>query len=319
MSLELTFDQVDAFCAVCDAQSFPAAAKLPGRERTSLHHYVDRLERIVGERLLVRSDPVALTPTGNVILPRARRVLEACQALLDTRSPTVRFTAYPSHIRQVATSIGQFASENPEIEVEYHNISDDLRFGEGAHLIARLGLGEFDLTIAPKGLKSDGIEETPLYEWSIRVVLPTLEAFEGLRAADEVRLNDLRGLRALVAPPGHMSRRIFDRENENHRPPIEVAFDTAQTEVLVDVARASRDLVAIVPEDAFGRNEPNIGPRFVRKRGGRALGGAYSLYGRIQVDAENPTPKERAVEEISRVVLAELGNSDRNSIVESAD
>jgi DNA-binding transcriptional LysR family regulator len=305
MRSELTLDQVDALCAVYDAGSFPAAAKLPGRERTSLHHFVDRLENVVGDKLLTRSDPIRLTSMGSVVLPRARQMLEAFQALLDETqhvSP-VRLTAYPSHIRQVAKTIAELSSANPQLEIKYYNISDGLRQSGGAELITRLMQHEFDLTIAPSDLLTEDIVEDPLYKWCIRAVFPESGEFEPLRCRDIVRMRDFCGMKALVAPKGHRSRQLFDEENEKTNAHLEIAFASAETEVLVDVARVSLDFVALVPEDAFGFPRVDIGPKLSSEINDLPLGGAYSLYHRSPKSSEALTLKEQSIDLVVRAIL----------------
>lgn len=71
------FSQLEAFLTVVEAGSFAAAARLLGISQPAVSQTIARLEELYGGDLFERrrGTPVALTPIGRAILPKARLLL----------------------------------------------------------------------------------------------------------------------------------------------------------------------------------------------------------------------------------------------------
>lgn len=87
MLLEITFDQLRTLVVVHEARSANGAARLLGREQSSVQKQIDTLnrsfQRMCGEKLAVkqgRSQPFLFTPSGNAVVEQSRTLLLDWQA-----------------------------------------------------------------------------------------------------------------------------------------------------------------------------------------------------------------------------------------------
>ena len=81
----INFDlqQLQAFVAVADRGSFRAAADSIHLSAPALSRRIDKLEKVLGARLLHRTTrAVALTPLGRVFLERARAALDDLESAI---------------------------------------------------------------------------------------------------------------------------------------------------------------------------------------------------------------------------------------------
>ena len=84
----LDIDTVQAFLLVAELQSFTRAAEALGTTQASVSMKLQRLERVLGKRLVERSPrAVALTAAGAAFLPNARALMEAHDRALSGETP----------------------------------------------------------------------------------------------------------------------------------------------------------------------------------------------------------------------------------------
>lgn len=90
MLLELTFDQLRTLVVVQEAESANDAARILGREQSSVQKQIDTLnrsfQRMCGELLAIRQgrgQPFRFTPTGTVVAELARAMLVEWQARVN--------------------------------------------------------------------------------------------------------------------------------------------------------------------------------------------------------------------------------------------
>ena len=84
----LDIDTVQAFLLVAELQSFTRAAEALGTTQASVSMKLQRLESVVGKRLVERSPrAVALTAEGAAFLPNARALMEAHDRALSGETP----------------------------------------------------------------------------------------------------------------------------------------------------------------------------------------------------------------------------------------
>jgi DNA-binding transcriptional LysR family regulator len=85
----LDIDTVQAFLLVADLQSFTRAAEALGATQAAVSMKLQRLEAVVGKRLVERSPrAVTLTADGAAFLPNARALMEAHDRALSGGLPT---------------------------------------------------------------------------------------------------------------------------------------------------------------------------------------------------------------------------------------
>jgi DNA-binding transcriptional LysR family regulator len=142
-----------ALRAIAETGSFHEAAARLGYTQSAISQQIASLERLVGEKLLVRpggSRPVQLTPTGELLLRHANVVLsqigDAKTDLASHRAGEavrLRVGAFQSVGATIVPALmTQLARRRPEMEIELtQTIADD-------ELMDLLGTGDLDITFA---------------------------------------------------------------------------------------------------------------------------------------------------------------------------
>lgn len=197
-------NQLAAFVAVAEAGTISGAAERLHVSASALSSSVTELERSLQTQLLHRrkAKGVSLTPTGELVLPRARYLLyQATELEADARGDergvagVVRLGCYPSLAPTVLpVLLSEFTRRHPQARVEVaENTQDQLTRG--------LESGELDVAIMYDLDLDSGWQTATLAHLQPRVVLPA-----GHRLAESARPVDLAHLRKdpmvlLDAPP----------------------------------------------------------------------------------------------------------------------
>lgn len=164
--LGLDPDLLRVFVFIAEDGSFTRAATRVGRTQSAVSMQVQRLEGILGHRLLARGKggAVQLTPHGQFLLTRARALLALNdQIWASFHTPTVQGTVRlgtPDDyaLRYLPGILKRFAENHPSVQV-------DVLCLPSALLVERLRAGDLDLTLCSDGHEPAG--------W------PTLELWRG--------------------------------------------------------------------------------------------------------------------------------------------
>ncbi|MEM7601769.1 MAG: LysR family transcriptional regulator, partial [Verrucomicrobiota bacterium] len=188
--------------AVVEEGGFSAAAKRVNRTQSAISLQVAKLEERLNTKLLDRtSRSVSVTPTGEIFLSYARRILELSdEALLAVSAPEektllrVGFAEYlaPQHLPNL---LARFRRAHP-----YCDLS--LVLGMGVDLFPLLEEGKLDLVLA--GPEAD--HGTLLWEETLVWTGPGKEVAEKTEAADAGQQLDL----VLMHPPCSYRKIAFD-------------------------------------------------------------------------------------------------------------
>jgi LysR family transcriptional regulator, hydrogen peroxide-inducible genes activator len=276
---EPTLEQAEALVKVARAKSIRgAAAELRLASPTAVYHRLQRLAEALGVGPLVTGSvngKVALTPDGQQVLPQAQALLDAHQALRGS-GQTIRFACYPILAGRAAPTVLDFARthQRDQVEIVFHGISDELRRDRGATLLARAATGEVDVVIAPLGNDPRGLERRYLYSWNLRLVV---HDGNPLREREWVTIDELKGRQLLVAPPGHLSRQLFESAASRAAVPPRIAMELVDQHAMRAIATAGDTYAALVPDDAFGIPNDKLGPLLLDDDG-EELRGAYALF-----------------------------------------
>ena len=148
--------QLEYFVAVVEERSFTRAAQRERVAQPAVSAQIRRLERQVGQPLLMRSSrDVRLTQAGAAMLPHARAALAAvrdAQAAVDEVAQLIRgavaIGTVTLHPIDVAGLIAAFHADYPEVEITLGTDNSDA-------LLAMLEDGRLDMAIV-----SIGVDET---------------------------------------------------------------------------------------------------------------------------------------------------------------
>jgi DNA-binding transcriptional LysR family regulator len=300
-----TVEQARAFCSCASSGSYRGGAEVLGYQaHVAVIRLVQRFTQALGRGRLLAADPrgyVRLTPAGWEVLPVARRFVDAAEALREGHAG-VRFSAYPSIAGQVVAACSDLLERNPPLIL--HQVSESSRGDGGRGLVRDVQGYALDIAIAPAGLGGIGVEEAPLYRWTLRVLLP-----EGnpLVSRTSVTPGELKDFEVAAAPIGHQSRQLLDSLCAREGQRIPIALESASQEVLRELVRASPFHAAVLPDDAFGARNPNLGPALTGVDG-QPWGGVYSVYHRAIADPDDR--HEVCVADIAETICARLEAQD---------
>lgn len=166
MSLPQTLDPdlLRTFVFIAEDGSFTRAATRVGRTQSAVSMQVQRLETLLGQKLLARGKggTVQLTPHGQFLLARAKEMLALNDGIVTSfRSPAVQGTVRlgtPDDyaLRYVPQVLRRFAENHPSVQVDVLCLPSHL-------LIQRLRAGELDLALCSEGHEPDGWPVTTLW------------------------------------------------------------------------------------------------------------------------------------------------------------
>jgi len=152
MHANLDPDLLRAFAYIAEEGSFTRAAERVGRTQSAVSMQVQRLEAMLGQRVLTRGKggSVSLTPHGRYLLDRAREVLALNEEIWRTfRAPqmhgTVRLGTPDDYaLRYIPAVLRRFAETHPSVDV-------DVTCSSSSPLLAKLKAGELDLALISEG------------------------------------------------------------------------------------------------------------------------------------------------------------------------
>ena len=176
MSLPLGLDPdlLRAFVFIAEEGSFTRAAQRVGRTQSAVSMQVQRLEAVLGQRLLSRGKggAVQLTPHGQFLLVRAREMLALNDQIWTSfRTPTVQGTVRlgtPDDyaLRYLPQILKRFAESHPSVQVDVLCLPSN-------DLIERLRAGELDLTLCSEGHEPPGWPSVTLWRGPLAWITST--------------------------------------------------------------------------------------------------------------------------------------------------
>ncbi len=157
-------DLLRTFTYIAEEGSFTRAAQRVGRTQSAVSMQVQRLEALLGQRLLSRGKggSVHLTPHGQFLLQRAREMLALNDEIWTSfRAPTVHGTVRlgtPDDyaLRYLPQILKRFAESHPAVQV-------DVVCLPSSGLVTQLRAGELDLTLCSEGQEPAGWPAVPLW------------------------------------------------------------------------------------------------------------------------------------------------------------
>jgi DNA-binding transcriptional LysR family regulator len=181
----MQLQQLRYFVAVADTRHFTQAADLVGVTQPSLSKQIHVLEGDLGAPLFTRSrGNIALTPAGEALLPRARRILAdvetarlEVQELIGLRRGRLRLGATPSLCTSlVAPVLRRYQEGYPGVELVVEE-------GGSQDLVGRLARGGLDLALivlpeqgTDRALRAEAILRESLVVASAASLPPPTEA-----------------------------------------------------------------------------------------------------------------------------------------------
>ncbi len=200
-----TLSQLRAFAAVAEHLHFRDAAAAIGMSQPALSGAVAALEETLGVQLLERTTrKVLLSPAGERLAVRTRRVLERLAELLDeaeaVRAPftgVLRLGVIPTCAPYLLPTVLRLVHERyPDLDLQVHE-------EQTASLLDGLTGGRLDVLLLAAPLATAGVLEVPLFDEDFVLVTPSGHTYAG---QDAVPRTALRELDLLLLDEGHCLR-----------------------------------------------------------------------------------------------------------------
>ncbi|MBC6447269.1 hydrogen peroxide-inducible genes activator [Actinokineospora xionganensis] len=200
-----TLSQLRAFVAVAEFLHFTQAAAELGVSQPTLSAKLSGCEEALGSKLVERTTrKVMLTRAGERLLPRARTVLDALEALVaeadETRKPfrgTIRLGVIPTVAPYLLpTVLRGLAQAFPAMTVEVQE-------ERTAALLDGLGAGRVDAAILAVPVDTRGLVVDPIFEEDFVLVAPRGHALSTMESLAADRLPELD---VLLLEEGHCLR-----------------------------------------------------------------------------------------------------------------
>lgn len=203
--MDLKLKDLRYLVAVADERHFGRAAAHCFVSQPTLSAQLKKLEQDLGVQLIERApNNVTLTPAGQEIVTRARRILEASDEVVqlahshrDPLAGKLRVALLPTIgpylLPRVAPALRRAL---PRLELRLYEY-------QTAPLLEKLQAGALDLGILALPVEAQGCEARELYEEPFTVALPARHA---LAAHKTLRVADLRGETLLLLEDGHCLR-----------------------------------------------------------------------------------------------------------------
>lgn len=222
--MELKLKDLRYLVAVADLRHFGRAAARCFVSQPTLSAQLKKLEQSLGVQLIERApNNVSLTPSGEEIVARARRIIEASDEVVtlarSQRDPlagrlsvALLPTIGPYLLPRVAPLIRKTL---PRLQLRLYEYTT-------AAMLERLHAGDLDVGILALPVEMQGLESRELYREPFLVALPERHP---LAAHDTVRVADLKGETLLLLEDGHCLRdqalevcsRVGVREQQDFR------------------------------------------------------------------------------------------------------
>ncbi|MDA1259468.1 MAG: LysR substrate-binding domain-containing protein [Planctomycetota bacterium] len=193
--MEITIRQLEYFVALAETENFGRAAEQCFVTQPALSTQVAQLEKSLGVQLVERGRKATLTPAGEIVVVRARRILEEVRELHEGaasfRGPLVgrvRLGAIPS------VSPYLLPRALPRIRERYADLQLVLREAPTRELLQALHAGDLDLLLLALGEDFGPVDEMELGADRFLLLAPSghpLLAKKGLKQADLVDYDTL--------------------------------------------------------------------------------------------------------------------------------
>jgi DNA-binding transcriptional LysR family regulator len=242
----INFDlqQLQAFIAVCERGSFRAAAEHIHLSAPALSRRIEKLETILGARLLNRTTrDVEITPLGQVFLDRARAALDDLESAMlgisdiaGTRSGRVTVACVPSAaIYFLPSVVRSFSERYPLIRIRVVD--------EAASLVLTSVIsGESDFGISFMGNQVPGVEFDPIHTDPFVLAMPREHP---LAARKTLAWPDLENERLIAVARSSGNRQLLDDALAQAGVNPSYRFEVSHIATLLGMVEAGLGLAAV--------------------------------------------------------------------------
>ena len=198
---------LQALMGIADTGSFSAAAASIGTVQSNVSAHVARLEKELEVQLVDRASG-RLTEEGEVVIERARRIMNELEAMLADVTAMRAEVVGTVHLGMIGTTGRWLVPQLFDLlRVRHPHVHLNVADGASVQLEQQLASGQLDLAVVTFPLSGDEIMAAQLFDEDLVLVLPPGHP---LRAQSSVTLEQLSGLDLLLPAPGTALRAEID-------------------------------------------------------------------------------------------------------------
>jgi len=203
--MDLKLKDLRYLVAVAEQRHFGRAAAQCCVSQPTLSAQLKKLEESLGVQLIERAPHnVTLTPAGEEIVARARRILEASDEMVtlarsqrDPLGGRLRVALLPTIGPYLLPHVAPLVRKAlPRLELRLYEY-------QTGPMLEKLRNGELDVGILALPVDLDGLESRELYREAFTVALPERHPLAG---REQLRVGDLKGETLLLLEEGHCLR-----------------------------------------------------------------------------------------------------------------
>ena len=285
--------------ALADERHFGKAAERCFVSQPTLSAQIKKLEEYLGVALVERQPrKVTLTPAGEQVVERARRVLRDTDEMVDLARLSRDPLAGKLRVGLIPT-IGPYLL--PRVAVKLRKALPKLQLllfeYQTAPLLQKLRAGELDLAILALPIHDEGLDSRELYEEPFVVAAPATHRFAKQAS---VRPSELTGETLLLLEDGHCLRdqalevcsRIDVREDADFR-----ATSLETLRQMVGAGLGVTLLPQLAVEGPFAASKQLVAVPFSKPTPSRTVGAAW----------RRSSTRVSAIESVAEVITKALG------------
>ncbi len=201
--------QLSALVAIADHRGFSAAARALHTVQSNISSHVARLERELGVTLVDRAS-ATLTPEGEAVVERARRIQTELEALVSDVAAVHSEVAGTTRIGVIGTTarwlvpplLEAMAAAYPAVQIVVVDATT-------TSLLPQVANGRLDLGVIALPAADPDVDTEPLFDEDLVVVAP---AGHALAARDRVTLPEVAEYDLLLEPKGTAFRDDLDAQ-----------------------------------------------------------------------------------------------------------
>ncbi len=211
--MAMDIKQLQTLVAIADQGSFSAAAKHLGTVQSNVSAHIARLEKHLGVALVDRASG-ALTPEGDVVVARARRIMHEIEDIDGEIHSLGGNATGESRIGTISTTARWLM---PPLLNQMSRLHPDVRItvveGVTSSLLPRVAAGELDGAVVHLPVSEAGLESVQLFAEDLLLLAHRKHP---IARHTTITLEELAEHPILLAPLGTAHRRIVDRAAAAH-------------------------------------------------------------------------------------------------------
>ncbi|MBM0740964.1 LysR family transcriptional regulator [Phormidium sp. CLA17] len=247
----MRLEQLQAFLAVAETGSFQKAAQRCGVTQSAISRQIQALEADLGAPLFHRTAQAKLTISGDLLLPRAKKICQEWQnatqdvaQLVAGKQPELCVAAIHSicshHLPPI---LQQFCRDYPDVQLRVTALGSDrsLKVLKDGLVDLAIVMNNRFLTMSPEMVVQ------VLYEEPIKVLVA---AGHPLAAYAAIPWSELTQYHQVVFKDGYGMQRIVQEQFERRGATLKAALELNTPDAFRGIVRQG-ELVALLPESAL--------------------------------------------------------------------